>query len=80
MTPASNRLKRWPSWVLLVLVVAGLLSVGATRESGPLTPQERVEEISKRLACPVCDGESVYESQNSASTQIRAEILSLIHI
>lgn len=74
MTPATNPLKRWPSWVLLVLVVAGLLSVGATRESGPLTPQERVEEISKRLACPVCDGESVYESQNSASTQIRAEI------
>lgn len=60
--------------MLLALAVAGLLAVGATRDSGPRTPQERVEEISKRLACPVCDGESVYESQNAASSQIRAEI------
>lgn len=74
MTPASNRLKRWPSWVLLVMVVAGLLAVGSTRDAGARTPEQRIESISKRLACPVCDGESVYESQNAASTQIRAEI------
>jgi cytochrome c-type biogenesis protein CcmH len=33
-----------------------------------------VQEITKRLACPVCDGESVYESANSASAAIRAEV------
>jgi cytochrome c-type biogenesis protein CcmH len=33
-----------------------------------------VEEIAKRLACPVCDGESVYESANPASAAIRQEI------
>ena len=49
-------LKRWPGWVLLVLVVAGLLAVGSTRDAGARTPEERVEEISKQLACPVCNG------------------------
>jgi cytochrome c-type biogenesis protein CcmH len=33
-----------------------------------------VEEVAKRLACPVCDGESVYESANPASAAIRQEI------
>ena len=72
MTMSS--VKRWPGWVLLVLVVVPVLAVGATRDAGARSPEERVEEISKRLACPICDGESVYESQNSASSAIRSEI------
>jgi cytochrome c-type biogenesis protein CcmH len=66
--------KRWPAWVLLVLVVAGFLAFGSTRQAGARTPEERLEEISKQLACPVCNGETVYESRNTASTSIRAEI------
>jgi cytochrome c-type biogenesis protein CcmH len=69
-----RNLKRWPSWVLLVLVVGGLLAVGAARDAGPRTPKERVEEISRRLACPICDGESVFESRNADSQAIRIEI------
>jgi cytochrome c-type biogenesis protein CcmH len=60
--------------VLLVLVVGGLLAVGATRDAGPRTPKERVEDISRRLACPICDGESVFESRNADSQAIRIEI------
>ncbi|MEY4173707.1 MAG: cytochrome c biosis protein CcmH [Actinomycetota bacterium] len=67
-------LKRWPGWVLLLFVVAGFLAVGSTRDSGPRTPEERVELITKRIACPVCDGESVYESANTASAAIRNEV------
>ena len=67
-------LKRWPGWVLLLLVVAGFLAFGSTRDAGARTPDERVEEISKQLACPVCNGETVYESRNTSSTSIRAEI------
>lgn len=48
--------------------------VGTQRDSGPATPQERIESISKRLACPTCDGESVYESRGGASQAIRKEI------
>ena len=70
----NRRVKRWPGWVLLALAVVGLLAFGATRDTGPRTPDERIEAISKRLACPVCQGESVYESRNPASTQIREAI------
>ncbi len=70
----NRRLKRWPGWVLLVFVVVGFLAFGATRDTGPRTPEERIESISKRLACPVCQGESVYESRNTASNQIRQAI------
>ena len=69
-----KNLKRWPGWVLLVMVVAGLLAFGTTRDAGARTPEERVEDISKQLACPVCDGESVYESRNTQSASIRTEI------
>jgi cytochrome c-type biogenesis protein CcmH len=70
----SISLKRWPGWVLLVLVVAGFLAFGSTRDAGARTPEERVDEISKQLACPICGGETVYESRNTASASIRAEI------
>lgn len=70
----NRSVKRWPGWVLLVLAVVGLLAFGATRDTGPRTPEERVEAISKRLACPICQGESVYESRNPASTQIREAV------
>lgn len=68
------RLKRWPSWVVLLFAVVGLLAVGATRNSGPRSPQDRVDSISRRLACPICDGESVFESRNPDSEAIRSEI------
>ena len=55
-------------------MIVALLAVGATRGNEPRTPEERVESISKRLACPVCDGESVFESRQSSSISIRTEI------
>lgn len=70
----NDRVKRWPTWVLLLFVLVGFLAVGATRESGPRTPDERVEAISKRVACPVCQGESVYESRHPTSENIKEAI------
>jgi cytochrome c-type biogenesis protein CcmH len=70
----NRRAKGWPGWIVLVFVVVGLVAFGATRDTGPRTPDERIESISKRLACPVCDGESVYESRNTASNQIRVAV------
>ena len=70
----TRSLKSWPSWVLLIFVVGGLLAVGASRDAGARSPKERVEDISRRLACPICDGESVFESRNADSQAIRIEI------
>lgn len=67
----NRRLKGWPGWVALTFVVVGLLAVGATRDSGPRTPDERIAAISKRVACPVCQGESVYDSRNPVSINIK---------
>ncbi len=70
----SRAVKRWPAWVALVLVVAAFLAVGATRADGPSTPEERSEELERRVACPTCSGESVYESRATASENIRTAI------
>jgi cytochrome c-type biogenesis protein CcmH len=67
-------LKKWPSWVIMVFAVVALVAVGATRDGGPQSAGDRVDSISRRLACPVCDGESVFESRNNASDSIRSEI------
>ena len=69
----SASLKRW-GWLPLLFVVVGLVAFGATRDSGPRTPDERVEAISKRIACPVCQGESVFESRNPTSENLRQAI------
>lgn len=74
MNALNERAKRWPGWAALLFVVVGLVAFGATRDTGPRTPDDRIESISKRLACPVCQGESVYESRNTASNQIRVAI------
>lgn len=71
-------LKRWPGWALLLIVVVAFLAVGTSRSSGPRTPEERVEAVAKRLACPICDGESVFESRNNASNSIRNDIKSKV--
>jgi cytochrome c-type biogenesis protein CcmH len=74
----SRAVKRWPAWVALVLVVAAFLAVGATRANGPSTPEERAEQLEKRVACPTCSGESVYESRATASEYIRGRIRTLV--
>jgi cytochrome c-type biogenesis protein CcmH len=74
----NRRLKRWPSWLLLVFSAVLLLIIGTQRDAGPSTPQERVEAISRQLACPTCDGESVSESRGTASQAIRQEVARLV--
>lgn len=73
-----NRVKGWPGWVLLVVVLTGLLAVGATRESGPRTAAERAQALAERVACPNCEGETVAESRTGASQSIRVVIRELV--
>lgn len=74
----NEQLKRWPGWAALAVVVIVVLAIGATRSAGPQTQEDRIDAISRRVACPVCDGESVYESRNNASVAIRTEITDLV--
>ena len=74
----NTKLKRWPGWVLLILMIAGFLAVGATRSTGPESQEDRVDAIVRRVACPICDGESVFESQNNSSRAIRNQVQQLV--
>lgn len=74
----NRRVKGVAGWIVLAVVALAVLAVGATRDTGPQTQEDRVDAISKRVACPVCDGESVFESRNNASLAIRNETTDLV--
>ena len=69
-----SRLKTWPAWMFMGVLVVAMLAVGSTRASGPNTQAERIDDITKRIACPTCDGESVYVSQAAAAVAIRNQV------
>ena len=70
MTKSTRRIL----WVVAAVVAVVFLIVGSTRTSGPRTQQDRIDAISKRLACPTCQGESIYVSRAPAAESVRAEI------
>jgi cytochrome c-type biogenesis protein CcmH len=74
----NRALKRWPGWVALLFVTVLVVGLAAGRGRGVATPDDRAEALEQRLACPICDGESVYESRNRASTNIRNRIDTLV--
>ena len=74
MSRVMKTLKSWPVWMAMGILVVALLAVGSTRSDGPRTQEDRIDSISRRIACPTCDGESVFVSQASASQAIRNEI------
>lgn len=79
MTSLRSFFRATPAgWFVIAVAFVGLMVVGSQRDSSPATPQERVEAVSRRLACPTCDGESVSESRGTASQAIRQEISRLV--
>ncbi|HSS11248.1 MAG TPA: cytochrome c-type biogenesis protein [Acidimicrobiales bacterium] len=55
----------------LPLVLAIALAVGASRSGGHRTVAERVNHISSQLRCPVCQGETVADSDALVARDIR---------
>lgn len=74
----NDRVKGTAGWLTLLVFVAIVFVVGATRGSGPQTQGDRIDGLAKRVACPVCNGESVFESRDNSSVQIRVELTSLV--
>lgn len=77
-TPRTASLKRWPAWLLLLGVAVALVLIGALRDGATRTETDRVDAITKRIACPVCSGESVFESRNAASVNIHNKVEDLV--
>ena len=70
----NARLRAWPVWLGLAALAAALIVVGAQRANGPVNNTERIDAITKTLKCPVCAGESVYESRVPVAQNIREEV------
>lgn len=60
-------------WILLAVVVAVALAVGA-RGSGSRSPDERLRDIGGSVRCPTCAGQSVGTSDAPAAEAIREQI------
>ncbi len=69
---------RRAGWLVMAGAVAALLAIGVNRAGQPRTADQRELAIAKQLACPVCDGENVAESQAASAVQIRGRIKELV--
>jgi cytochrome c-type biogenesis protein CcmH len=69
---ASRR--RAIGWVGVLTAVVVALSVALLGERDAPNNAERAFAVANQLACPVCDGQSVAESDSPAAQAIRADI------
>jgi cytochrome c-type biogenesis protein CcmH len=65
--------RRVALWGAVIVALVAVLVI-ATRSHTP-TLQERADSIDRRIACPVCTGESVAESNTGVSREIRADVV-----
>ena len=66
--------RRLLSWLLIVVVGLTTLVFAAVDEGAPVTNADRAYELAKDFACPVCQGQSVAESDVCVARNIRREI------
>jgi cytochrome c-type biogenesis protein CcmH len=62
------------AWIGLALVVVAAVVVLVVRSRPGNSPASRADRIEHDLACPVCEGQSIADSDAPESRAIRAEI------
>ena len=70
--------RSWIPWLALAAVVVIAVAVLVARSGPSNTPAARAARLESQLACPVCTGESVADSNASASRAIRDDIVKRI--
>jgi cytochrome c-type biogenesis protein CcmH/NrfF len=73
-SPAFRR----ASWIVMAALVIVSLGRAVFDDGPPRTTEEQVEAIARTLKRPVCDSQSVADSDVAASRAIRAEIARLV--
>ena len=66
--------RKWLPWIALGVVLVVVVVFVFVRSRPDSSPTARAARLSRELACPVCNGQSVAESNAPESRQIRADI------
>ena len=66
--------RRLVAWLAVAVVGVSTLVFAAVDEGPPTTNADRAYELAKDFACPVCQGQSVAESDVVVARNIRREI------
>jgi cytochrome c-type biogenesis protein CcmH len=61
-------------WLVMAVVLAVALVIGAQGRSGPMTEAQRVKHIASEIRCPTCRNQSAAESDAAAAKAVRDEI------
>jgi cytochrome c-type biogenesis protein CcmH len=64
----------WVAWLALAVVVVVAIAVLIARSGPSSSPAARASRLANELACPVCTGESVADSNAPESRAIRVDI------
>lgn len=77
--PRLDRRRRQAlSWAAVVIVVATALAIGTFQGRTPRTAAEREQSLAQEIACPVCGGQSVAQSNAPAAQNIRNSIAQMV--
>ena len=74
MTRARTWAGTWAPWVLLAVVVAVGLGIGASHRGTPPTLGQRVRAIASQIRCPSCADLTSAESNSETAVAVRALI------
>jgi cytochrome c-type biogenesis protein CcmH len=67
-------MKRWLPFAALGVALIVALAIGAARSGGNRSVAQRVQHITAQLKCPVCEGETIADSNALISRDIRADV------
>ncbi len=73
-TNNAGRLTRRIGWLAIAMVAVVALVVAARASRTPATEAERAYDLKAATLCPVCDGQSVLESNAPAAAAMRRQI------
>ncbi len=69
-------LRSWAPWMVLVVIAGATLAFGLHGGGGRPTLDAQVQHIGSLVRCPVCNGETVSQSEAAPSVAIRQQIRS----
>jgi cytochrome c-type biogenesis protein CcmH len=67
-------MRRWLPWLVLAAVVLGALGVLVARSQPSESVEARARRLERELACPVCAGEALGESNAPEARAMRVDL------